>query len=41
MKIVHEFCDHARSIINASKTNCLLLGRLKHIYTEINEIKVS
>lgn len=29
LKIVHEFCDHAGSKINVSKTEFLLFGRLK------------
>lgn len=38
MKIVHEFCDHAWSKINVSKTECLLFVRLKNTFTEINGI---
>ena len=37
---IDEFCIHAGSKINLTKTECILLGNLKDVYKEIYGIKV-
>ena len=38
---IQNFCDHAGSKINMTKTQCILLGNLKDRYEEISGIKTT
>ena len=37
---IQNFCDHAGSKINMTKTQCILLGNLKDRYKEMRDIKL-
>ena len=40
LRIIHDFCLHAGSKVNLTKTECLLLQRLKDGRRELHGIKV-
>ena len=41
LETIHEFCAHAGSKINITKTECILLGNLKGLHDELYGIKVT